>query len=835
MSNALQELRYALRTLRKNPAFTATALATLTLGIGANTAIFSVVNGVLLRPLPYPEPDEVVQVRSVFGNGSSGQNVSFPNYEDLREESRTFDAMAAYAADVSSVSGTGGAVRLTTAWVSAGFFEVLGVTPALGRTFLPEELGTGASAAVVSHAYWQSRLGADQDLSNQVVRMGDRVFDVVGVMPPGFAFPTDAELWLASQETSATQSRSAGNFQVIGRLRAGVTPEQGNADLSAVARDLKLRYGDDTPMYDAAVVPLREELVGHTRPALLILLGAAGFLLLIACANVVNLLLARMASRQRELSVRLALGASARRLVGHVLAEALVLSLAGGLLGILLASRGVPALLALEPGGLPRLDQVGADWLVLLFALGISLATALALALVPALRATGADVRGALASTQRTTTGGASAHSIRRILVVSQVAATLMLLVGASLLARSFFRVLDVDPGYRTRDALVMDLWVPWDEGEAAITRLGLFHEELRSRLRGVAGVEEVGGVNTFPLSGGGSNGTFVVLNSLDEIPGLAALRRREDSAELMTQPAALEQYDRLSRDSTRTGSAEYRIAGEGYFRAMGIPLLRGRLFDDRDRPDAPHVAVISESLAESRWPGQDPLGRLIEFGNMDGDLRPFTVVGVVGDVREQSTAALPRPTIYASASQRPGKTYNYHIALRGAADQATMVAAARRIVAELNPNVPVRFRTLEQIFSESLAERRFTLLLLGAFGATALLLAVLGIYGVISYLASQRTREIGIRIAIGARPADVRRLLMGQGAGLAAIGIAIGLVLAVGLTRFLAGLLYEVNALDPVTLVGVSLALGLVALLASYLPARRASRVDPMVTLRSE
>ncbi|HEX7049889.1 MAG TPA: ABC transporter permease [Longimicrobiales bacterium] len=830
MDRLLHDFRYALRTLRRNPGFAAVAVLTLALGIGANTAIFSVVNGVLLRPLPYPEPDEVVQIRQVGEGGGSQLSVSYPNYVDLRDQSRSFEAMGAYGSSTASVTAGGEGIRVGAAWVTSGFFDVLGVEPALGRVFLPEELGVaGPAVAVVGYGYWQSRLGGDRDLSDDVVRIGDRAYAVIGVMPPGFSFPAGTELWLPSDASLANQTRTGHNFRVIGRLRDGVALEQARSDLTAVARRLKARYGDDTRMSDAAVVPLREELVGRARPMLLILLGAAGFLLLIACANVVNLLLARMAARQRELSIRLALGAGARRLAVQFLTEALVLCLAGGVLGMLLAVWGVPALLAFEPGGLPRLDEVGVDWAVLLFALAVALGAAVALGLAPALRATRTDVRGSLADGQRTQTGGASGHRIRRILAASQVALTLVLLVGAGLLARSFLRVLAVDPGFRTKGAVVMDLWLPSPEDEAAKARTGRFYTELLGRLRAIPGVEAAGGVNVFPLTGSGGNGTFIILDSPDQVAGMTSFEQ------LMREPALMARLDRMFDDPTHTGSAEFRVASQGYFEAMGIPLVRGRLFDERDGPDAPHVAVISESLAEARWPNEDPIGKLIEFGNMDGDLRPFTIIGIVGDVRERSLVAQPEPTFYANSRQRPLKTFRYSVVMRGSIEPAGMIASARRIVRGLNPEVPLRFRTLEQIFSASLSAQRFALLLIGTFGATALLLAVMGIYGVVSYLSTQRTQEVGIRMALGARRESVVRLLVGQGAVLALAGIAVGLLAAFVLTRFLSGMLYDVGTADPMTFAGIAVVLGGVALLASYIPARRASNVDPMVTLRGE
>lgn len=829
METLLRDLRHAIRGMQKSAGFTTVAVLTLALGIGATTAIFSVVDGVLLRSLPYPEAHEVAQIRHVNESGGSQLNVSFPNYVDLRDRNDSFEVMGAYASWPATVSGNGEATRVGRAEVTAGFFEVLGVEPLLGRRFLPDESGAAAAdVAVVSHSYWRNRLGGDRDLSGEVLRLGDRAYQVVGVMPAGFSFPADVDVWLPSEATLANQNRSAHNFRVIGRLQDGVTLQQARANLSVIARRLKAQHGDDTWMADATAVELRQELVGSARPALLVLLGAAGFLLLIACANVVNLLLARMAARQRDLAVRVALGAGRGRLAVQFLTETLVLSLGGAALGVLLAFWGVPMLLALQEGYLPRADEVGVNGTVLAFALGVAVVTALGLGLVPSLRAGTEDLRASLADGQRTQGGGLSGQRMRRLLAISQVALTLVLLVGAALLAQSFVRLLAVDPGYRTEGpAIVMDLWQPPVEGQAAEARVGRFHEELLDRIRAIPGVEEAGGISTFLLPGGGANGAFLILDSLEDLGGMRGIEQ--------PGPELFARLGEMMQDPERSGFAEFRIASDGYFRAMGIPLIRGRLFDERDAPGASHVAVISRSLAETRWPGEDPIGKLIEYGNMDGDLRPFTIVGIVGDVREGSLDAEPEPTFYGYSRQRPGNTFAFHVVMRGRASPGAMIASSRAIARELNPEAAVEFRTFEQVFSSALSERRFTLVLMAVFGATALLLAVLGIYGVISYLASQRVREIGVRMALGARAADVLRLFLGQGAALALAGVVCGLLAALGLTRLLAGLLYGVDAVDPATFAGVALLLTGVALLASYIPARRASRLDPTDTLRSE
>ncbi|HEX2188845.1 MAG TPA: ABC transporter permease [Longimicrobiaceae bacterium] len=815
METLLQDLRFALRTLARSPGFTAVTVLILALGIGAAAALFSVVDAVLLRPLPYPRPEQVVQLWQLGDEGGQS-NFSEANFRDVREQSRSFAALARFSGGVTSVAGGSEPVRAVATAVSGDFFRALGVRPAVGRGFLPEEQREGgAPAAIVSHGYWRRYLGGDTDLSGRTLRFDGRVHAVVGVMPLGFDFPRGTEVWAPSEMEESSPHRTAHNWQVVGRLRDGVSPERAGADVSAVARRLKQEHGDDTWMSDAEVVPLHEQLVGDVRPALLVLLGAAGLLLLIACANVVNLLLARAASRRREIAVRMAIGAGRGRLVQQFLAESLVLALAGGALGTLLASWGVSLLLALEPGNLPRVEEVGVSRGVLAFALGTSLAVALALGLAAALRAGRGAVRDALAEDARGSAGGAASRRARGALVVSQVALSLVLLVGAGLLARSFLRLLAVDPGYRTSGATVMSLSLPYPESDEEKARLLRFHGELAERLRAIPGVRAVGGVNDFPLGGNYSNGTFLILQHPDEV-------------------TSFEDFRRLGELPERVGQAEYRVADEGYFRAMGIPLLRGRLFDGRDAPDAPHVAVVSESLARTRWPGEDPLGKLIQFGNMDGDVRPFTIVGVVGDVREQSLDAEPRPTFYGFSRQRVGPSATFHLVMAGGAPRA-VVPAARAAVRGLAPEVPPRFRTIEEVFSSNLASRRFSLVLLGVFGAVALLLATAGVYGVISYGVAQRTREFGIRMALGARPGDVRGLVLRQGTALALTGAALGLAAAFAATRLLGSLLYGVGTLDVVTFLAVPALLVAATLLASWLPARRATRVSPMTALRSE
>ncbi|HEX5420336.1 MAG TPA: ADOP family duplicated permease, partial [Gammaproteobacteria bacterium] len=636
-----------------------------------------------------------------------------------------------------------------------------------------------------------------------------------------FDFPEDTELWVP--RTPATEGRTAHNWRVVGRLRDGVSYAAAQRDLSTVAQRIKQQYGDHTDTTGAAVRPVLEQLVGNIRPALLILFGAAGVLLLVACVNVANLLVARALARDRESALRLALGARTARLMRSFLAESLVLSLAGAALGLMVALAGVPALLALYPGRLPRAGNIGVDWPVLTFSLGISVLAALMIGLVPAIRAVRRDGREALADSHRIQGGSAASRRLRAALVAAQISLTFVLLAGAGLLGRSFSKLLEVDPGFRTRGATVMDLWFPEPCryssagavcNSATETRIVDFIERLHDRLRAIPGVERAGGVNDFPLEGGGADGTFVIVQHPGEI-------------------SSFKDFDSFWHDPARTGHAEFRVASPTYFGTMRIPLIRGRFFDERDTRDSPHVAVISASLAKTRWPGENPRGKLIQFGNMDGDLRPFTIVGVVGDIHEYGIGMPPRPTFYVDYRQRPRTAFQFHIAIDTRGDPAAVIASARRIAQALDPTVPVAFEPLSTIVSASLADRQFILLLLSLFGGLALVLAATGVYGVTAYMAAQRTAEIGVRMALGARDGDVMRLLLRQGAAFAAVGIAIGLAAAFILTRVLRGFLYGVGAADPATFAAIVLVVFVITIAASGIPAYRASRIEAIEALR--
>ncbi|HYL83650.1 MAG TPA: ABC transporter permease, partial [Candidatus Angelobacter sp.] len=831
----LQDLRFGLRMLVKYPVFTAVAVLTLGLGIGATTAIFSVVDGVLLRSLPYRNADQIVRL---WEQAADGHHISVadPNFEDLRSQNRTLQGVAEYGAGLQSVSGANEPTRTMVATVSRDFFSIMGVQPIFGREFAPEEQQYGVAAvAVVSDGYWKQSLGGTRDLSSVHLKLGSQPISIIGVLPPGFNFPDSAEIWIPREIFEKLPSRTAHNWNVIGRLRDGASVTAARSELSAIAERLKQQYGQDTMMAAVAVEPLREAMTGKVRPALLVLLGASGFLLLIACANVVNLMLAQAAGRERELSIRSALGAQRARLIRQFLTESFLLCAGGGAFGVLLAYWGLKGLLALAPANMPRLEEVSLNPYVLLFSLGMILLVALALGIFTALRSVSASDGRALEEGARGETGSLQKHRLGRLISAGQLATALALLVGASLLGRSLLQVLSIDSGFRTEQVVTMNLRLP--DAPQKSQRIG-FLNELLTRLRTVPNVEEVGGSSVLPFVGPNfPDGYYVVMNPAQISPHMQDLIQRSVDGNLEKDPALLAEFSQffevLFRDRERMGEADYAVASEGFFKALGIPLLQGRFFDDRDTLDAPPVALISQSLAAQKWPNQDPLGRTVEFGNMDGDPRLLTVIGVVGDVRDQSLEAPPNPTIYVNFRQRPQAAGSFTCFIRTFGNPDSVYGAARSIVSRLDPSLPVQFRTLSQVYSASLDARRFSLTLFSVFSLTALVLALAGIYGVTSYSVSQRTREIGVRMALGASTREVLRMVLKQGLITAVAGIAVGILGSVFLTRAIQSQLFGVNAMDLVTFVGVTALILLVSLVACWIPGRRAARVDPTVALR--
>ena len=823
MSTLLQDLRFGLRMLAKNPGFTAVTILTLALGIGATTAIFSVIYAVLLRPLPYFQADRLLELREVNDHGGA-MNFADPNFQDVRASSQSLEGVAEYGAWLESVAGASEPTRTMVARVSRDFFPLLRVQPVMGRGFAAEDQRFGAApVALASYAYWQDTLGGAGDLSRVKLTIENQTVSVIGVLPPGFRYPEDSDLWVPRELLENLPSRTAHNWRVLARLREGGPLQPARIELTGIAHRLKKQFGKDTGMVDVSAVRMQDWMTRHVQKPLTILLAAVGFLLLVACANVANLLLARLSWRERELAVRLALGAGRGRLMGQFLTESMLLALAGGALGVALAHWGVQTLLAIAPANLAGTGQAGINLPVLLFTLILATGVAASLGFLAAGRAAFGHPESALAERGQGQLGTVRSQRLGRAIASAQLAITLVLLVGAGLLGRSLLRVLAVSPGFRTDHLLTLDLRLPdldlpapGPQADRQRAQRAAFLDHLLARLRALPGVQEVGGTGGLPLSGELADGTFLVMNPSDKAP-------------------SMDDFEKLAHNTARTGEADYCVASEGYFRALGIPLLRGRLFSETDTMDSPHVALISQALARERWPRQDPLGQTLEFGNMDGDARLLTVVGVVGDVHDDSLESPPAPIIYVSARQRAQSTFHFVVVMRTALPPAALIPAARAIVRDLAPEVPPSFSTFNKVFADSLQTRRFNLLLVGVFAATALLLAITGIYGVVSYSVAQRTREFGVRMALGAEAGDVLRQVLGQGLVTALVGVGLGAAGSLALTRTMSSLLFGISPTDPPTFAGVAVALLSVALGACYLPARRATKVDPMVALRHE
>jgi putative ABC transport system permease protein len=816
MNRIWHDLRYAARVLGKNPGVTSIMVFTLALAIGATTAIFSVVYGVLLRPLQYSGADRIMAISEVNSRGTLSR-LADPNFDDFRDQSHSFQSIAKYTADTISVSGGSQPTRTSVAAVSPEFLTVLGVEPVVGRDFTAsDDLKGAAPTALVSYGYWRQYLGSAQDLSRSHLKIGNSVYSVIAVLPSGFRFPDDAEVWLAADIDGENLSRGSHNYRAVGRLKDGVSVQQARQDISTIARRIYQESNEksDYLLRDGSVVPLQESITGSVRSPLLILLGTVGFLLLVACANVANLLLAQASAREREFSIRGALGAGRGRLVRQFLTEALLLSLSGGVLGVLAAVAAVAGLVALAPADLPRLDSVSLSVPVLLFAFLLCTAVAFGLGAFTAARATRGDLIKGLAEGGRGQAGSQASERVGRGLVAAQIAITLVLVIGAGLLGRSLQKVLEVNPGFRVDKIVAMDVSLPWTDDPKTKSQQGIFFSNLIDRLKQIPGVRGVGAASALPLTGGLPDGMFLLMTQ-NEVPKTA------------------DGFAAFFNQKERIGSADFCVATDGYFRVLGIPLIRGRMFDGSDGADTPHVAEISESMARDRWPNQDPIGHTIEFGNMDGDLRLLTVVGVVGDTREYGLDAPPRPTVYVNLFQRPRADMT--VTMLSDADTRSVTAAARGILRDLNPEVPPSFQTFQQVYSESLGSRKFNVILIGFFGVTALLLATAGVFGVMAYSVSRRTREFGVRLALGATSGTVLRMVLAQGMRTILIGVAIGIAGSLALTRTAASLLFGVTATDPLVFVGVTILLIAVALIACYIPARRATKVDPMVALRYE
>lgn len=816
-----RDLRLGARRLRRSPGFALAAILTFGLGIGAATAMFSVVDGVLLQPLPYPQPERIVRLREVGPNGPINA-VSHPNFVDWRAETHSFATMAEVAPYGRVTVFIGGAepTLVTMARVENTFFDVMRVRPAQGRGFVDEELKVGGrDAAIVSASFWQ-RVGAGRPFQpGTTLTLDQKVLPVVGVMPAGFAYPGETEIWTPIEtDDRSNQSRTAHNFTAIARLTDGTSLGAARADLSRVSRELKARYPNDNYMVDGTATPILELLTGKSRPSLLVLFGASVLLLIVACTNVSNLLLVRAAARRGELALQLAIGASRMRLVRQNLAETLVLCSAGGVLGVLISIFVVRFVAASGVSNAPRLEAVHVNWTVLAFALAASALSALILSVITAFGDRHGSLTSILSTAQRGNSGGRRDLVGRELLIVTETALTVVLLAGAALLGASFLRVLAVDPGFSVENAVVLDLTWPWPEDDAMAARQATVQDDILADVRRLPGVTGAGLVSGFPLGGDGdfSDGTFVEMTRADEFGNYDQIRARGPEWH-----------------KANSANAQFRIVSEGYFRVMGIPILGGRDFQPSDVTGGREVAVISQSLAELRWKGRNPIGAFVQFGNMDGDYRGLEVVGVVGDVHELSLEANVAPTVYALNRQRPRKVSTASLVVRGG-DPAATIDAARAIVRRIDPRVPIEARTVETALEKVVGNRRFTLDIVAAFGVVALLLSAIGVYGLISYAVEQRTRELGIRIALGATPGSITGLIVGRGTILAVVGCAAGLAIALALGQVLSGLLFGTKPNDPVVLGVVAVVMLLVTGLASYMPVRRALAKSPVTSLRS-
>jgi predicted permease len=798
-----QDILYAFRQLRVRPGLSIAAVLTLALGIGANGAIFSVVNGVLLRPLPYGDPDELTAVWHQEGPGGDLVSVSYENFQDWRAETETFADMAAFSRSTVTLLTDDVAERLPGAMITPNTFRLLRIPPALGRDFVADDAIDGATPVVMlSHGLFMGAFGGDAGMIGSTLRLSGVEHQVIGVMPAGFRTPffEEAELWRPMGDDAAC-GRGCWFARVVGRLEPGTSLEEAQAELDVVGERLQTEYPDANADVRVAAVGLRDEIVGDVRPALLVILVGVGLVLLIACVNVANLLLARAIAREREVAVRAALGASRGRITKQLLTESVVLALVGGLAGVYVAYMAVDALIVLAPQDLPRLDVVRVDGLVLAAMTVLTTGTGVLFGLVPAFHASRADAGGALGS-DRSVAGRQSRGRLRDALVVSQMALAVTLLVGAGLLLKSFVTLVRVDPGFDPRGLLTAETRFS-GERYSGPARLD-FYEELFTRMEARPDVDAAAGVWLLPFT------TGAVISSI-EVEG------RPDVA------------------PTEEPEASMRPVTDGYFELMRIPLVAGRRLQRSDDTNTQRVVVISESMARDIWADEDPIGRQIRFGMQFEDSEPWReVVGVVGDVKLRGLDDEDRAIAY--VPYRQFTIGSLAVALRTAGDPAELAAPFRATVRSIDPQVAVYdVSTMDRLVAASLAERRFFMLLLGLFAALAAILASVGIYAVTSYVVGSRTREMGIRIAVGAQAGEVQRGVLTRAGSVAALGLAIGLAAAFGLTRLMRSLLFETSHVDPLVFSGMAALLAGVALLAAWLPARRASRVDPMIALRQE
>jgi len=802
MDTLLKDLRYGVRGLLKRPGFTLVALIALALGIGANTAIFSLVNAVLVQPLPFAEPDRLVWMWGNIRQGGNRASVSPLDFLDYRQQNTTFEHFAAsFSVPAHAIlTGNGEPERLTAGGVTGNYFQALGVSPALGRTFVLEnEKPASDHVTILSFGLWQRRFGGDAEIIGKTIILNGESYAVLGVMPKDFNFPRSSELWfpMSFDRYEGMKQRKAHFLRPIGRLKPGVTIAQAQADTDAIARRLEQAYPDTNTGWNLRLVSLRDQLVGNTKPTLYILLGAVGFVLLIACANVANLLLVRAAARQKEIALRTALGASRLRIVRQMLTESTLLALLGGVLGALLAAWGIDLLVLVSADNLPPTAHVRIDATVLIFTLLVSLVTGVLFGLAPAFRTMKLNLCDSLKEGGRSVGEGVQRNITRSVLVVIESAVAVVLLVGSGLLIKSLVRLQNVSPGFDSSNVLTMRIDLPEEKYTTTEKRTNFF-QQLETRLGGLAGVESVGLISELPLSGQPNDIPYTVEGRPPASP------------------------DQMFDD-------DFRRVNTQYFRAFHIPLLRGRNFTDQEVAKEAKVLLISDLLAKQVFPNEEPIGHRLILG-IGGEA--YEIVGVVGDIRHHGLENQPSPAMYLPTCE----SSEMNLVIRAQGDPANLAAAVRREVKAIDPDQPVAaVKTMDEWLTTAVSGPRYRTSLLGLFALVALILASTGIYGVMSYSVMQRTHEIGIRMALGAQRFDVLKLVVRQGMSLVVIGVSLGLLGAVALTRVMSSLLFEVTPKDPLTFTAVALFLAAVALIACYIPARRATRVDPLVALRYE
>jgi predicted permease len=821
LESFLADIRFALRMLRKSPGFTAVAILTLALGIGASTAVFSLVNAVLLKPLPFPHAERIV---FPWRLPKQGLNLGFDTYPWGRvdflffsQQTKAFEDFGAFLSDSFNLTGSGDPIRVDGLRASAGFFPALGVSPSLGRTFTDEEDRPGNEHEVIlSDGLWRARFGSDPNILGRSIELNGAAYTVIGVMPRGFVFPRanemphvftfapQVQLWVPlALNRGSMIPNEPDELAVIGRLKPGVTLARAQTDMDLMGKRLESQRRNGQGWFNSNVTPLSHQAAGNTRQPLLLILAAVGVVLLIACSNVASLLLARSLGRKRELTLRATLGAGNSRLIRQLLTESIVLAGLGGFVGVLLAEAGIYFVKALGPSSIPRLSETSLDVRVLAFALGMTLLTGILFGLAPAFGATRDNLADPLKSGGQRSGSSRAASRVRNSLLVSQIALAMVLVIAAGLLTRTFYRLLSVDPGFRPARALTFELTLPASKYADQAHIVSVYQEVLR-HLQALPGVQSAGVTETIPLDGA-------------------------------TEATAIRFSDHPPTSTLDIPMANYTMVSPGYFSAVGTPILRGRPFLESDSASSMPVAIISAALAKKYWPGQDPIGKQIAPRGLA--FPSETIVGVAADVKRISLREAPPPEMYVPYTQKVWPSLlTMDVVVRTTQDPASIPASTRTAIHSVDPDLPLaNIKPLADIFSDSMTESRFSMLLLAAFGGLALLLAMIGMYGVISYSVAQRTQEIGIRMALGAQRRNVFQMVIGQGARLAILGIVLGLAASLAVTRLINSFLYGVPATDPLTFVVVVLLLTLVVLLACYVPARRAMKVDPMIALRYE